>query len=119
MNSNRLPTELRSSQDQEGAHWPSPDFDKLLMRPLNLEEDGKDLLLKINRSYPAIKIKVDVQELNSRLVTNTFDSIYDCAKFLDVPWIIVKNKLEEGQPVITKKGWVYVKSRRVVDNSDE
>ena len=86
---------------------------ELLKRPSNLEElgDGRFLIKSLNKIYVPGKglSKIEIRDEDGNLV-NSFDTITECAKFLDVSNDIVsRTLLKKGKPIIKNSKILTVK----------
>lgn len=115
MNNNRLSTSGKPQINILGRVKLIEDITKLLSTPSNYEyqEDGKihiisenRLLLPRGKRGKPVKVALISSEGN---VINTFNSIGDCAKFLDIVPSTARNRLIKGLSFLFKNDLCFIK----------
>jgi hypothetical protein len=115
MNNNRLSTSGKPQINTPGRVKLIEDITKLLSMPSNYEyqEDGKihiisenRLLLPRGKRGKPVKVALISSEGD---VINTFNSIGDCAKFLDIVPSAARNRLVKGLSFLFKNDLCFIK----------
>jgi hypothetical protein len=84
-------------------------FSQLLSGPSNFEiKNGRKWIISLNKYYNSRKfIGVDIQDENG-IILHSFDSIVDCAKFLNVDRTTVSKRMKKDIPFILENKRVYI-----------
>lgn len=113
INNNRLTSSRISSPHTEGeASLFKVRLDKLLSGSSNFEvkEDGRIFIKSLKKYYTSGKtIGVQLQDVNSETVINSFVSLTECAKFLGMSLSTLHRRIRRNEPVLFENRQYYVK----------
>jgi hypothetical protein len=113
MNNNRLSTRSEATKDIEvmSRELLLEEIDKLLSAPSNLEikEDGRIFIKSLNKYYSDRgSIQVELQDEKGSII-ETFNSLADCSKYLNISPSRAGNKLRDGSSVLFNNKPLYIK----------
>lgn len=112
MNNNRLST--TSSQPVDRAFL-LDEINQLLSGPSNFEiRNGRQWVISLNKYYhsPRSNISVVIQDEKGNYI-HSFNSIIDCAKFLDVHPTTISKRIKKSIPFLLENKRFYVKKEEV------
>jgi len=113
MNNNRLSTRSKATEKIEvvSRELLQKEIDRLLSAPSNLEikEDGRIFIKSLNKYYSDRGIiQVDLLDEKGSIV-ETFNSLADCSKYLNISPSTAGRKARDGSPVLFNNQPLYIK----------
>jgi len=113
MNNNRLSTIGEEKTEVVSRELLQKEIDRLLSAPSNLEieEDGRIFIKSLNKYYSdRSNIQVDLLDEKGSIF-ETFNSLVDCSKYLNISPQTAGRKLRAGSPVLLNNQSLYIKKK--------
>lgn len=114
-NNNRLSTSLNRTVVDREQLWAK--VNELLNGPSNFEiRNGRKFVVSLNKYYHSSRLNVCVVLVDEKGNTlHSFDSLGDCAKFLNVDPSTISKRKSKGIPFIFENKTVYIKNEKSSD----